>query len=72
MTEQSMAFSPPTSSQYTLATYKNPFGFSLQVVQSAEDITLVTSGINVAEVCKAVVLSFDCCNIDILAEEAAS
>lgn len=37
MTEQDEAFEPLASSQHTLATYKNPFGFSLQAVQAAED-----------------------------------
>ncbi|KAI9442265.1 hypothetical protein H4582DRAFT_1809416 [Lactarius indigo] len=49
MTEQSQAFAPLASSQHTLATYKNPFGFSLQVVHSAEDIFLGASGLDVAE-----------------------
>src|SRR5258706_11199526 len=68
MTDQSMAFSPPTSSQHTLAKFKNPFGFPLQLVQSAEDITLITHGNNVAEVRKIVLLvvrSFDCCGAEI-------
>ncbi len=51
MTEQSQAFAPLASSKHTLATYKNPFGFSLQVVQSAEDIIIGASGLDVAEVC---------------------
>lgn len=50
MTEQSEAFAPLASSQHTLATYKNPFGFSLQVVQAAEDIILEKDGQNAAEV----------------------
>ncbi|KAI0305626.1 hypothetical protein B0F90DRAFT_1815219 [Multifurca ochricompacta] len=49
MTEQSQAFAPLTSSQHTLATYKNPFGFSLQVVRAAEDIILGAGGIDAAE-----------------------
>ncbi|KAH9850917.1 hypothetical protein C2E23DRAFT_886961 [Lenzites betulinus] len=40
MTEQSQAFAPSASSQHVLAEYKNPFGFSLQVVESSEDIVL--------------------------------
>lgn len=40
MTEKSEAFGPVASSQYTLATYKNPFGFSLQVVQAAAEILI--------------------------------
>ena len=51
VTEQSEAFAPLASSQHTLATYKNPFGFSLQVVQAAEDIILGDGGQNAAEVC---------------------
>lgn len=50
MTEQSEAFAPLASSQHTLATYKNPFGFFLQVVQAAEDIILGEDGQNAAEV----------------------
>ena len=50
MTEQSEAFEPLASSQYTLATYKNPFGFSLQVVQASEDIIVQAGGQDAAEV----------------------
>jgi hypothetical protein len=50
MTEQSEAFEPLASSQHTLATYKNPFGFSLQVVQAAEDIVLRAGDQDAAEV----------------------
>ena len=49
MTEQSEAFAPQASSQHILAQYKNPFGFSLQVVKSAEDITLAEQGVSVAQ-----------------------
>ncbi|KAI0631497.1 hypothetical protein C8Q77DRAFT_1218963 [Trametes polyzona] len=49
MTEQSQAFAPGASSQHVLAQYKNPFGFSLQVVEGAEDITLAAGGTDVAE-----------------------
>ncbi|KAH9083581.1 hypothetical protein EDB83DRAFT_2511885 [Lactarius deliciosus] len=49
MTEQNQIFAPLASSRHTLATYKNPFGFSLQVIQSAEDIFLGASGSDVAE-----------------------
>jgi hypothetical protein len=51
VTEQSEVFAPLASSQHTLATYKNPFGFSLQVVQAAEDIIIEKDGQNAAEVC---------------------
>lgn len=50
MTGQSEAFEPLASSQHTLATYKNPFGFSLQVVQAAEDIVLGAGDQDAAEV----------------------
>lgn len=50
MTEQDQAFAPGASSQHVLAQYKNPFGFSLQVIEGAEDITLATGGTDVAEV----------------------
>ncbi|KAI0340460.1 hypothetical protein BDW22DRAFT_1360443 [Trametopsis cervina] len=48
ITSQDEAFAPVTSSQSTLATYKNPFGFSLQVVESGENITLTRGGSDVA------------------------
>ena len=50
MTEQSHAFAPIASSKHILAKYKNPFGFSLQVIRSAQDITLGFHGVNVAQV----------------------
>lgn len=50
MTEDSEAFAPLASSKDTLATYKNPFGFSLAVVQSGENITLASGGTGVATV----------------------
>ncbi|KAI0739355.1 hypothetical protein C8Q80DRAFT_1123812 [Daedaleopsis nitida] len=49
MTEQSQAFAPIASSKHILAQYKNPFGFSLQVVKSGEDITLGSQGADVAQ-----------------------
>ena len=50
MTDDSETFAPKASSQHVLAQYKNPFGFSLQVVKSAEDITLAEQGASVAQV----------------------
>ena len=50
MTEQGQAFAPDASSKHVLTEYKNPFGFSLQVVKSAEDITLASQGTSVAQV----------------------
>jgi len=44
------AFMPLASSSNTLATYKNPFGFSLQVVEAAEDIILGFGNVDAAEV----------------------
>ena len=56
MTEQSEAFAPLASSQHTLATYKNPFGFALQVVQAALDIILGEDGQDAAEVCFSILV----------------
>ena len=52
MTDQSEAYAPLASSYHTTAVYKNPFGFSLQVVQSAVDMTvgLANNGTDVATV----------------------
>jgi hypothetical protein len=44
------AFAPPASSEFTLAKYKNPFGFSLQVVEAGETIVLGANGIDAAQV----------------------
>ncbi len=41
-------FAPPTSSNNTLATYANPFGFSLEVFQSSQDITMNGHGVDIA------------------------
>ena len=50
LTDPSEAFAPLSSSQDTLATYKNPFGFSLQVIEAATQITLASGGTDVAQV----------------------
>jgi hypothetical protein len=50
MQNQAEAFDPLASSKFTLATYKNPFGFSLQVVQAATDIVMNAQGTDIAEV----------------------
>ncbi|KAJ7594702.1 hypothetical protein C8J56DRAFT_446479 [Mycena floridula] len=42
--DESQTFAPPTSSHNTVAHYKNPFGFSLQVIKSAETISLGLAG----------------------------
>ena len=49
MSDSGEAYSPLSSSKSTVAVYANPFGFSLQVVQSAEDIK-ISSGGDVASV----------------------
>ncbi|KAF8894927.1 hypothetical protein CPB84DRAFT_1848428 [Gymnopilus junonius] len=49
MKTQDQAFAPPTSSQNTLATYKNPFGFSLQAVQAGQSIVLGSGGVGAAQ-----------------------
>ncbi len=50
MQEQSQAFAPIAGSKHILAQYKNPFGFSLQVIKSGEDITLSSHGTDIAQV----------------------
>jgi hypothetical protein len=52
MQTQDQAFAPLTGSNFTLAKYQNPFGFSLQVVEAAEDIILSSHGVDIAEVSK--------------------
>ncbi|KIM45161.1 hypothetical protein M413DRAFT_332807 [Hebeloma cylindrosporum] len=46
---QDQAFSPPTSSQHTVAKYKNPFGFSLQVVEAGQTIIMGSHGVDIAQ-----------------------
>ncbi|KZT27986.1 hypothetical protein NEOLEDRAFT_1129882 [Neolentinus lepideus HHB14362 ss-1] len=48
MNEDDQTWSPMASSNRTVAQYKNPFGFSLQVVESGENITLSLGGTDVA------------------------
>lgn len=50
LTSQDQAFAPLSSSENTLATYQNPFGFSLQVIESGENITISFGGDDVASV----------------------
>lgn len=50
MTTQDEAFAPLTSSDFTLAQYKNPFGFSLQVVAAGEDLLISDLGLDIATV----------------------
>lgn len=49
MMEDSQAFAPLTSSQHTLAQYRNPFGFSLQVTQSAQTLKISAHGVDAAQ-----------------------
>ncbi|KAJ7782963.1 hypothetical protein B0H16DRAFT_1494883 [Mycena metata] len=49
MTTQDEAFAPLASSQYTLAEYKNPFGFALQVVESAQELLISDLGLDIAK-----------------------
>ena len=53
MQTQAQTFTPLASSSNTVAQYKNPFGFSLQVIEASEDIILSSEGINIAEVCNS-------------------
>ncbi|KAH0827584.1 hypothetical protein J3R83DRAFT_4307 [Lanmaoa asiatica] len=48
METQQEAFAPLSGSNNTVAEYKNPFGFSLQVVQSAVNMTLGAGGVSAA------------------------
>ncbi|KAG6857277.1 hypothetical protein H0H87_007110 [Tephrocybe sp. NHM501043] len=43
------AFAPPASSQFTLAKYKNPFGFSLQVVEAGQTLVMNSGGVDIAQ-----------------------
>ncbi|KAH7915074.1 hypothetical protein BJ138DRAFT_1122997 [Hygrophoropsis aurantiaca] len=49
MENQGQAFAPLAGSQATVAEYKNPFGFSLQVIQSAVNMVLGAGGQSAAE-----------------------
>lgn len=58
MTESDEDYAPLASSNNTVAVYRNPFGFSLQVVESAEHIILVGPSGGFATVRKAVFHKF--------------
>ena len=47
---QGQAFAPPASSKDTLAQYKNPFGFALQVIAAGETLILASQGTDIAQV----------------------
>ncbi|KAJ6593726.1 hypothetical protein B0H19DRAFT_32612 [Mycena capillaripes] len=48
MLTQDQAFAPLSSSDFTVAKYKNPFGFSLQVVASAQELLINDLGLDIA------------------------
>ncbi|KAF8135624.1 hypothetical protein EV363DRAFT_1429344 [Boletus edulis] len=48
MESQQEAFAPLSGSNNTIAEYKNPFGFSLQVIQSSVNMTLGAGGVSAA------------------------
>lgn len=50
METQQEAFAPLSGSKNTVVEYKNPFGFSLQVIRSAVNMTLGTGGVSAASV----------------------
>lgn len=50
METQQEAFAPLSGSNNTVAEYKNPFGFSLQVIQSVVNMTLDAGGVSAASV----------------------
>ncbi|KAK2467793.1 hypothetical protein APHAL10511_000088 [Amanita phalloides] len=49
MLSQGQAFAPPASSNNTLAQYRNPFGFALQITRSGERITMASHGTRIAQ-----------------------
>ncbi|KAF8626824.1 hypothetical protein AX15_004657 [Amanita polypyramis BW_CC] len=49
MLSQEQAFAPPASSNNTLAEYKNPFGFALQVITAGQTLTLRSQGTDIAQ-----------------------
>ncbi|KAH7888371.1 hypothetical protein F5I97DRAFT_2002257 [Phlebopus sp. FC_14] len=49
METQDEAFAPLSGSNNTVAEYKNPFGFSLQVIQSSVNMTLGAGGVAAAQ-----------------------
>ncbi|GJJ06156.1 hypothetical protein Clacol_000345 [Clathrus columnatus] len=49
LVQSSEDFKPLTSSKTTVATFTNPFGFSLQVIQAAQDITIDFNGADTAQ-----------------------
>ncbi|KAJ7497141.1 hypothetical protein FB451DRAFT_1457944 [Mycena latifolia] len=48
MLTQDQAFAPLTSSDFTVAKYKNPFGFSLQVVAAGQELLISDLGLDIA------------------------
>lgn len=60
MTDKGEAYGPLSSSRSTVAVYANPFGFSLQVVESAEDIKISNGG-DVASVGSRLIICGDAC-----------
>jgi hypothetical protein len=50
METQDQAFAPLSGSNNTMAEYKNPFGFSLQVIQSTVNMDLSYGGTTAAQV----------------------
>ncbi|KAK1218918.1 hypothetical protein PQX77_018360 [Marasmius sp. AFHP31] len=49
LTDPGQAYSPLTSASNTLAQYKNPFGFSLQVIEAGQEIFLGAGGRDAAK-----------------------
>ena len=61
MQEQDQTFAPPVSSKRAAAQYANPFGFSLQAVESAQKLVLNVQGTDVAEVGCFFCFQVHCC-----------
>ncbi|TFK75313.1 hypothetical protein BDN72DRAFT_885777, partial [Pluteus cervinus] len=46
---QDEVYAPPASSKATIAQYKNPFGFALQVIEAGQELTLSSQGVDIAQ-----------------------
>lgn len=65
MQTQQEAFAPLSGSNNTVAEYKNPFGFSLQVIESAVNMTLGAGGVSAASVSTTGIYDEDIPNVKI-------
>ena len=61
MQEQDQTFAPPVSSKSAVAQIANPYGFSLQALESAQKLVLNVQGTDVAEVGCFFCFQVHCC-----------